>query len=66
MRPGPRGCVELAILENPDRKDFILGAVNHPTARASVVTRFLREKGIDISFRAIDRHRRGECQCRVE
>lgn len=64
-RVGPIGCVEGAILAHPDMTGLIEGAVQHPSAPASLASEFLRKKGIDVGAQAIARHRRGACSCRT-
>lgn len=63
-RPGPRGCVDVALERHPDQADLILGGVNHDRASARTVSRWLEKHGITgLSGQTIARHRRKECTC---
>lgn len=62
---GNLGCLEKAILMNPDEKDLIVRAVAHPVADAELVSEFLGKRGVELPAASIRRHRRGICKCQI-
>ena len=58
------GCVQRLIEHNPDREETIRAAVDHP-APGMAVGRWLTGHGLFIAGQTVNRHRRGDCECRI-
>ena len=61
---GNTGCVERLIRSHPDREELIRAALDHP-ANGLDVGRFLTARGMYIAGQTVNRHRRGDCLCRI-
>ena len=63
-QPKNTGCVQRLIEHNPDREQLIRAAIDHP-APGMAVGRWLTGKGLYIAGQTVNRHRRGDCECRI-
>lgn len=54
--------VKVAKVDHPDKADLIDAAIAHEAGTA-VVTDFLNDNGVTVTFSSIQRHRRGRCLC---